>query len=152
MKMRISELAERAGVSHRTLHFYEREGLLQPSQREGKGYRYYDETSLHRLGLILRLKTLGLTLEEIRDVLPLYSEDASGVRGKSRVIAILEGHLNDADEQIRRLQQFRDELLSNLTRMRIFLDQARAGAPPVPKLPEAGLHGAASGRGEEAER
>lgn len=52
MLMRIGELAERAGVSHRTIHYYEGLGLLQPAEREGVGYRYYDETSLRRINKI----------------------------------------------------------------------------------------------------
>lgn len=141
MKMRISELAEQAGVSHRTLHFYEREGLIEPAHREGKGYRYYDEQSFRRVELIKRLKVLGLSLEEIREVLPLYGEDPTGALGKSRVIEILERHLKDAEVQIRQLQQFRDELIANITRMKIFLDQAKAGNEPLVKHPVARVHG-----------
>lgn len=39
--MRIGELARRAGVSHRTIHYYEAEGLLSPTERATSGHRYY---------------------------------------------------------------------------------------------------------------
>ena len=47
--MRIGELSDRAGVSHRTIHYYERLGLIKPAEREGAGYRYYDEITVKRL-------------------------------------------------------------------------------------------------------
>lgn len=46
--MQIGELSERAKVSHRTIHYYERLGLVKPAEREGVGYRYYDEVSVKR--------------------------------------------------------------------------------------------------------
>lgn len=85
--MQIGELSERAGVSHRTIHYYERLGLVKPAEREGTGYRYYDEVAVKRLEKIAALKRLGLSLDEIAAVIDLYSEDASGIKGKERVSA-----------------------------------------------------------------
>jgi DNA-binding transcriptional MerR regulator len=63
-----SECASRTGVTVRTLRVYERGGLLKP-QRDANGWRVYGERDIQRLNCIITLKTLGLTLREIRGVL-----------------------------------------------------------------------------------
>jgi DNA-binding transcriptional MerR regulator len=85
-KMRIGKLAQKAGVTPRTIRYYENLGLLSPSEREGAGFRYYTETELAKLHKIDCLKSLGLTLEEITTVIDLYFEDATGLRGKQKGI------------------------------------------------------------------
>jgi len=63
------EFAELAGVTVRTLHHYDRLGLLKPTGRTESGYRLYGETDLVRLEQITVLKFLGLPLKHIREVL-----------------------------------------------------------------------------------
>ena len=70
MKLHIREFAKLAGVSVRTLHFYDEIGLLKPSSvDEQNGYRYYDEYSLTRLQEILFYRELVFPLKEIRIIL-----------------------------------------------------------------------------------
>ncbi|MEZ5841957.1 MAG: MerR family transcriptional regulator [Hyphomicrobiales bacterium] len=126
-RMQIGELAERAGVSHRTIHYYERIGLMAPAEREGSGYRYYNETSLKRLEKIAALKQLGLSLEDIGAVIDLYFEDASGIKGKEKVLQILEGQLARTNLQLAELTAFRLDLQSNIERMRALIAEARQG-------------------------
>lgn len=64
----VAECARRTGVTVRTLRVYERAGLLSP-QRDANGWRVYGEADIQRLNCIITLKTLGLTLREIRGVL-----------------------------------------------------------------------------------
>ncbi len=116
-KIRIGELAQKAGVTPRTIRYYESLGLLNPSEREGTGFRYYTETELARLQKIDCLKSLGLTLEEISSVIDLYFEDASGLRGKHKVLEILQAHLQETDEKIAALAQFRLELEANIVKI-----------------------------------
>lgn len=127
MLMRIGELAERADVSHRTIHYYERLGLLQPTEREGAGYRYYDETALKRLLKIAALKRLGLSLEQIGQVIDLYFEDATGIKGKQKVLQILEEQRAQADAQIQELGTFRDELAAKIRRIQGYIEDAKEG-------------------------
>jgi MerR family transcriptional regulator, copper efflux regulator len=121
-KMRIGEFAERAGVTPRTVRYYESLGLLGPSEREGAGFRYYTETELTRLQKITSLKALGLTLEEVATVVPLYFEDPTGVQGKRKVLEILTLHLQETDEKIEALAQFRLELRANIDRIQQWID------------------------------
>jgi MerR family transcriptional regulator, thiopeptide resistance regulator len=65
---RASEFADLAGVTVRTLHHYDRLGLLKPL-RNGSGYRLYRESDLERLEQIVALKFLRLPLKDIRDLL-----------------------------------------------------------------------------------
>ena len=115
--MRIGELAQIAGVTPRTIRYYENLGLLSPNEREGKGFRYYSQTELAKLQKIDCLKSLGLTLEEITAVIDLYFEDSTGIRGKQKVLEILQFHLQETDEKIMSLGQFRSDLETNITKI-----------------------------------
>lgn len=66
---KVSEFAEKAGVTIRTLHHYDRLGLLKPSGRTEAGYRLYTERDLARLQQIITLKFIGLPLSEIQALL-----------------------------------------------------------------------------------
>ena len=65
-RMRIGDLTEQAGVTRRTVRYYESIGLLHPAEREGHGHHYYTEETLARLRKIDQFKRLGLSLDEIR--------------------------------------------------------------------------------------
>lgn len=66
MRLTISEIAKLAGVSVRTLHYYDEIDLLKPSETDANtGYRYYDESSVERLQQILFYRELDFELKEI---------------------------------------------------------------------------------------
>ena len=70
MKMQIKEFASFAGVSVRTLHYYDEIGLLKPAYVDrSTGYRYYDETSLLRMQEILFYRELDFPLKSIEEIL-----------------------------------------------------------------------------------
>ncbi|MFJ8923786.1 MerR family transcriptional regulator [Streptomyces sp. NPDC102415] len=73
--MRISQLAERSGVPATTLRFYEGAGLL-PADRTPAGYRVYGEDAVERLAFIGAAKHLGLSLEEIGELLGVWEAGA----------------------------------------------------------------------------
>lgn len=125
--MQIGELAERAGVSHRTIHYYERLGLLKPVEREGAGYRYYDDIALKRLEKIAALKRLGLSLDDIAQVIDLYFEDPTGIKGKKRVLEILQEQLSKTNDQLQGLTSFKRDLLANIERMKQLIAEAKRG-------------------------
>lgn len=77
MKMQIREFAELAGVSVRTLHYYDEIGLLQPASVDRQtGYRFYDESSLLRMQEILFYRELDFPLKSIQEILssPRYDK------------------------------------------------------------------------------
>lgn len=63
------EFAAKAGVSVRTLHHYDRLGILKPHRRSIKGFRFYSEAEFARLQQILTLKFIGFSLEQIKKIL-----------------------------------------------------------------------------------
>ncbi len=66
---RVLQFAKLAGVTVRTLHFYDQKGLLKPEHRTESGYRVYQQSDLIRLQQILTLKALGFSLETISALL-----------------------------------------------------------------------------------
>lgn len=65
----VNEVSKLSGVSIRTLHYYDKIGLLQPTQITDSGYRLYDDTALERLQHILLFRELQFSLKEIKDIL-----------------------------------------------------------------------------------
>jgi MerR family transcriptional regulator, copper efflux regulator len=82
--MQIGEAAERVGLSIRTIRHYEEAGLVVPSARSDGGFRLYTEPDLDRLRVIKRMKPLGFTLEEMRDLLEILDALAVTPPGGSR--------------------------------------------------------------------
>ena len=67
--LQIGAVAERTELSIRTLRHYDEVGLVRPSARSGGGFRLYTEHDIARLHTIRRMKPLGFTLEEMRQLL-----------------------------------------------------------------------------------
>ncbi|MFF0011672.1 MerR family transcriptional regulator [Streptomyces sp. NPDC005374] len=67
--MQIGEVAARTELSLRTIRHYEETGLVIPSARSQGGFRLYTETDVARLMVIRRMKPLGFTLDQMRDLL-----------------------------------------------------------------------------------
>ena len=123
--MRIGDLAARAEVTPRTVRYYESIGLIPRGEREGNSQHYYTEETLARLRKIDQLKQLGLGLDEIQAVIDLYFTDASGVRAKQKVLAILRAHLAEADQKVGALQQFRADLQAHIKRFELWLEETK---------------------------
>ena len=123
--MKIGELAERADVTAKTVRYYESIGIMAPPVRTSSGYRDYDEHALKRLRFIRDAQATGLSLSEIRSVLELKD---SGTSSCEHTRSLLQGHLDDLDSQIRRLQTARREL-SDLAESAAALDPAACTDP-----------------------
>lgn len=67
--MKIGDLAQKTGLSIRTLHYYDEIGLLSPSHRTDVGYRLYSNQDIIRLQQIVSLRQLGFSLKEINECL-----------------------------------------------------------------------------------
>lgn len=124
--LRIGELADQLGLTTRTLRHYEELGILPASERSPSGYRLYDARSVARLHRIDALKRLGLSLDEIAEVIDFYDGDPSGVAGKREVLKILQRQLTDTDDKIAALRDFRCELEDSISRVEGWLREADA--------------------------
>ena len=76
--MQIGEVAARTELSLRTIRHYEETGLVVPSARSQGGFRLYTESDVARLMVIRRMKPLGFTLDQMRDLLEATDRLDSG--------------------------------------------------------------------------
>jgi DNA-binding transcriptional MerR regulator len=104
----IGELAARSGLTPDALRYYERLGLLPPPQRTPGGFRVYTPAALDRVRLIKQAQTLGLSLQEIRDLVS-YA-DRGGMKRCQRVHDLLQRKIADLDVRLAELQEFRRTL------------------------------------------
>jgi MerR family mercuric resistance operon transcriptional regulator len=74
----IGRLAQECGVSVETVRYYQRRKLLAVPTRRARGFRYYGSEALERLRFIRRAQAVGLSLEDIRDLLGLDRKRACG--------------------------------------------------------------------------
>lgn len=105
--MKIGALAARSGLPVKTLRYYEDLGLLPAIGRSEGGYRLFAEDSLRRLEFIRRLKTLGLSLEEIQSCLAVHD---AGELPCQDIQAMLKHQIERIERQISDLGQLRTEL------------------------------------------
>jgi len=94
MPYTVKQISKMAGVSARTLHYYDEIGLLAPQDYGDNGYRHYDEASLLRLQQILFYKELGLNLKEIKAILDRPDFD---------VLDSLKNHRQSLQKQAKRI-------------------------------------------------
>src|SRR3954464_4657081 len=107
--VRITELAEQVGVPTSTLRYYERIGLLVAPARTPSGYRDYDEGAAARLLFIARARRMGLTCEQITDLLPIW-DGANCAAAHERVGQLIEDKQAEITERIRELKSFAKQL------------------------------------------
>lgn len=88
--MKINEAARLAGVTERTLRYYDRIGLLRPSGLTDGGYRLYDEDALRRLQQILFFRELGFPLAQIREIMESPGYDQKEALSRHRQLLIAE--------------------------------------------------------------
>jgi len=106
----IGEVCRQTGLSARTIRYYEELGLLPGVRRREARRRVYGPDELERLRFITRLKTLGLSLQEIGELNAVY-----GIEGSTRALLehldrLLAHHLGELDRRISQLGALRDEI------------------------------------------
>jgi DNA-binding transcriptional MerR regulator len=98
--MRIGELASRAGVSVRSVRYYEEQGLLT-STRSASGQRHYTDAELERVAFIQRLYAAGLSSRTIAEVLPCAESPSE----------------HNSDAALERMAQERDRLSDHIAEL-----------------------------------
>ena len=108
--MHIGELADRTGLSLRTIRHYDDVGLLPATARTDGGFRVFSEDDLERLMVIKQMKPLGFSLEEMAEILALLASDTADSEALTGFLemavqqrAKMARNLAQADEFIERL-------------------------------------------------
>ena len=126
--LQIGEVAERTGVTQRTLRFYEEKGLLKPPSRLDGGFRLYSQEDVTRVERIKELQSLlGLSLADIKEMVEAdevklqikatYRRDAKVSERKAklgRAIEVTEHQAAIIDQKLRALQEMKDTLEEKL--------------------------------------
>ena len=115
--MHIGGLAEKTGLSLRTIRHYDEVGLLEPTGRTVGGFRLYTQDDLARLMLIRRMKPLGFTLEEMTELLRIIETLGGTESDDPEVRTGLLHFIAQADERRARLHEqlaMADEFLALL--------------------------------------
>lgn len=110
MTYTVHKLATIAGISVRTLHYYDQVGLLKPSRIKNNGYRYYEESDLLKLQQILFFKELDFPLGEIREILSSPAFDMrEALREQRKLIELKKNRLSKLvktiDETIKKINK-----------------------------------------------
>jgi len=112
--MRISELAQRAGVTVHALRHYERLGLLSPA-RTASGYRDYPESMRREVVFIAMSRRIGFSLQAIGELLPAYR---AGRLSIDTMTDALNGRAAALDRQITELQVLRRQVIEHASWLR----------------------------------
>ncbi len=107
--MRIGELAQRLGLNPKTIRYYESIGLLPQPERTASGYRTYEQSDEDLLIFIRTAQRLGITLDEVREILALRDR---GERPCTYVRNVLRRQVAEIHQRITELERLRDELLA----------------------------------------
>jgi DNA-binding transcriptional MerR regulator len=120
--MQIGQVAERTGLSLRTIRFYEENGLVVPTTRSEGGFRLYSDDDVARLEVIKRMKPLGFSLEEMHQLLNLLHDLSRASEGDRSVLhdrlgmfhAAATARVTALREQLRTAEGFADSLAKHL--------------------------------------
>ena len=107
--MRITELAERVGVPTTTVRYYERVGLLEAPARTQSGYRNYDQADAARLLFITRARRMGLSCDQIVELLPVW-DGTNCAAARDRVGQLIDAKRAEIAERISDLELFAAQL------------------------------------------
>ncbi len=109
--MQISDLADMLGITTRTIRLYEKMGLVDPPKRTDGRVRYYEKADIKRFKFVLKLKTLGLTLDEMKELADLYTrEDMIPDKIMPRLTELLDSHLNSIRQRVATLKSLETEI------------------------------------------
>ncbi len=106
--MNIGKAAKASGVSERMIRHYESIGLIPPPARRDSGYRDYSDQDVHRLRFAANARDLGFPIEEIRELLALWSDRN---RASADVKALALARAEDLGNKARKLAAMRKTLL-----------------------------------------
>lgn len=122
--IQIGELAKSLGITTRTIRYYEEIGLMGKIERSGGSTRTYNQDDILRLKFILKLKTLGISLKEgkeLGEIFDIHQRDFSKITPK--LIQMLDTNIAKIDEKMANLSSLRQDIVEYRVRISEFLSQ-----------------------------
>ena len=107
---RIGELARKAGVTARTIRYYEELGILAAPRRPQARHRRYSEKDLLHLHRVQQLKSFGLALGEIREIFELSRQDPSGEKSRLRLLTRYREKWREAQKRREKIEEYIGDL------------------------------------------
>jgi DNA-binding transcriptional MerR regulator len=123
------EMARRSNNTLRTVRFYEEEGILQPVRRTDGGHRLFDKHELERLMLVTDMRTAGLSLDEIKQILEVKKHAVSGSDAARQATAILSRRVEELKEKLAVLARLQEDLTQTTALMATCLECNEGGFP-----------------------
>ncbi|MDD2900280.1 MAG: MerR family transcriptional regulator [Desulfuromonadaceae bacterium] len=109
--MQISDLAEKLNITTRTIRLYEKMGLVEPPKRTEGKVRYYEKGDIKRFKFVLKVKQLGLSLEEMKELADLFDKEQKvPEKIMPRLIELLGTHLNSIKQKVATLQSLENDI------------------------------------------
>ncbi|MFO7982297.1 MAG: MerR family transcriptional regulator [Desulfuromonadales bacterium] len=130
--VQIGELAQKLGITTRTIRYYEEIGLMGHPERLEGGTRMYTREDILRLKFILKMKNLGITLREMQELAENYDENYDEYENFDRItprlLEILDQHIHKVDEKISALSSLRKDIVDYRSRIiNVLKEQAARG-------------------------
>lgn len=120
----IGTLAERVGLSLRTVRYYEEIGLFEPAARSQGGFRLYGPEQETRLHVLKAMKPLGFSLDEMRDFVDLLNEVSPVKPGSPRAL-VLQERITDLQQEIHNRHSNLVKQIDATAQIKAALDNAR---------------------------
>ena len=113
----IGDLARSLNLTTRTLRYWEEAGIIEAAPRSEGSNRFYTEDIAKRVRFIIKLKELGLTIQELQGLYTVYGEVKRTDRMIPALVQVLDKHINLVDEKIARMASLRRDIVEYRQRM-----------------------------------
>ncbi len=121
----MGEVVKLTGFSPRIIHLHEKRGLVKTIRKTKKGNRYFDKKNIYRLEKIKQLQLIGLSLEEIAEVIDLYFKNHDyGISGKRATLEILHKQLADVEQKEKEISILKSDIIHSIAKLEVLLEQS----------------------------
>ena len=122
----VGELAKSLALTTRTLRYWEEAGIIEAAPRSEGSNRFYTQDIAKRVRFIIKLKELGLTIQELQELYEAYGEAKRTDRLIPALVHILDKHINLVDEKMARMASLRKDIVEYRLRMTAKLNNIEA--------------------------
>lgn len=108
--IKIGDLAKLAGISPRTVKYYEELGLIEPASRSSGGFRYFTEDDLDRILVIKQLQLLDYPLSQIKELFSIRHQSQTGMDAAPNVFEKLNQQIKEIEDKLEKYNALKEEI------------------------------------------